>query len=278
MYKLILSVIFSLSICITLMAQNSGKVRGDKNVTSRQTEVSPFHTIIVDEDFEIDITYNRLTSVILETDENLHEYINFDVIDGVLSFDKTAKITSKKKLNITVNYDDNLTNIRTKDKGEITSVATLNLEDVILITEGSSKVGLTLKTNNLDFQGNGKSKIKLNLTCNKANINLTDNCKLEALIYSPKTKVDLYQRANAAIEGETNDLVLRTDNYTLFDGKNFTTKTCHTTNEISSDAYLEVLESITVDASGSSNIYLYNEPKIIINKLADTSKLQKKLK
>lgn len=278
MNKLILSVVFSLSICITLVAQNSGKVRGDKNVTSRQTEVSPFHTIIVDEDFEIDIIYNSLTSVILETDENLHEYINFAVIDGVLSFDKTAKITSNKKLNITVNYDNNLTNIRTKDKGEITSVATLNLDNVILITEGSSKVGLTLKTNNLEFQGNDKSKIKLNLTCNKVNINLTDNCKLEALIYSPTTKIDLYQRANASVEGETNDLVLRTDNYTLFDGKNFTAKTCSTTNEISSDAYLEVLESITVDASGSSNIYLYNEPKIIINKLAETSKLQKKLK
>ena len=243
-----------------------------------QTEIDPFHTIIVDEDFDIEIIYNSIPSVIIETDENLHEFINFNVIQGVLTFDKATRITSKKRLNITVNYDDTLTNIKTLDAGEILSLTTMNLANTILITEGSSKVGLTIKTSDFEFQSNGKAKVKLNLTCDKAKLSLTDNSKLDALINSPKANIDLYQRANANIEGNTDELQIRTDNFSNFNGKNFTTKTCNALTEMSSDVYLEVMDAITIDASGTSSVYLYGNPEIVIKKLANTSKLQKKEK
>jgi hypothetical protein len=260
------------------VAQNPEKVRGNKIVTIIQTEINPFHTIIVDEDFDIEIIYNKVPSVTIETDENLHEFIKFDVVNGVLSFDKTTRITRKKRLNITVNHDDSLNTIKTTDSGEILSLTTMNLANAILITEGASKAGLTIKTTDFEFQSHGKTKVKLNLTCENAKLSLSDNSKLEALIYSPITKIDLYQRVHATIEGETNEFELRTDNYSLFNGKNFTANRCNTLNEISSDAYLEVIDTVTVDASGSSNVYLYGNPKIIVNNLSDTSKLQKKEK
>ena len=278
MNKLINSLLFSILFCVTITAQTIEKVKGNKNVTTQQTEIDTFHTIVVDEDFEIDIIYNQTPSVTIETDENLHEFINFNVNAGVLTFNKTARITSKKALHITVNYDANLTNIKTVDKGEITSLATMELANTLLITEGSSKAGLTLKTGDFSFQGNGKSKVKLNVTSENTKLNLSDNCKLDALIYSPKTNADLYQRANAIIEGETDELKVRTDNFSLFNGKNFTAKTCNTLNEISSDAYLEVVDSVTIEASGSSSVYLYNNPKISVNRLENTAKIQKREK
>lgn len=278
MNKPFITSLFVLLFCYVSIAQNSEKVKGNKNVTSVQTEIDPFHTIIIDEDFDVEIIYNSVPSVTIETDENLHEFLKFNVTNGVLTFDKTTRITSKKRLNITVNYDDTLTNIRTLDNGEILSLTTMNLINAILIAEGSSKVGLTIKTGDFEFQSNGKSKVKLNLTCDNAKLSLTDNSKLDALIYSPKTNIDLYQRANANIEGETDELQIRTDNFSNFNGKNFTAKTCNTLTEISSDVYLEVLDAITIEASGNSSVYLYGTPDIVIKKLADTSKLQKKVK
>ncbi|MEN3324389.1 DUF2807 domain-containing protein [Mariniflexile soesokkakense] len=278
MLKQVITLLFTLSLCLSGLAQKTEKVKGNKSVTIVQTEINPFHTIIVDEDFDIEIIYNNVPSVTIETDENLHEFIKFDVINGVLTFDKTTRITSKKRLNITVNYDDSLNNIKITDSGEILSLTTMNLANAILITEGSSRAGLTLKTTDFEFQSNGKAKTKLNLTCENAKLSLTDNSKLDALIYSPKTNIDLYQRANATIEGETNEFELRTDNSSLFSGKNFTANTCSTLNEMSSDVYLEVIDTVTIDASGSSGVYLYGNPKIIVNKLSDTSKLQKKEK
>ena len=188
MNKLYISAIFTFCLCISsLVAQNVNKVKGNKNVTTITTEIKPFHTIIVDEDFDIEIIYNNVPSVIIETDENLHEFINFDVIDGVLTFDKTTKITSKKRMNIQVNFNEELTNIKTADNGEITSFTPIDLQNCLLISEGSSKVGLEIKTNDFQLQSNGRSKIKLNLTAETTKLTLSDNSKYAKLTTSQKT-------------------------------------------------------------------------------------------
>ena len=107
---------------------------------------------------------------------------------------------------------------------------------------------------------------------------MSGNSKVEALINTTELLATLYQRANASLEGSCDIAKLELDNNTQFNGKNFTISNCDVICAISSDAYLEVRENITIEASGTSSIYLYENPKIIINKLADTAKLQKKVK
>lgn len=262
----------------TLNAQNLEKVKGNRIVTTIQTDIDAFHTIEVDEDFDIEIIYNKTPSVIIETDENLHDFIQFQVSDSVLSFDKTRRITSKKKLNIKVNYDDYLNHIKTFENGKINSLTLMEFDDFKLSTKGSSKAGLTLKTNNFTFEGIDKSKVKLNLTCDSTYLVLNGNNKLEALINTTKIKADLYQRSDAIIEGYVDDVNIRTDNNAQFIGKNLTVKTATVSAEISSDITLETIDSIVLEASGSSSINIYGNPKITVNRLTDTSKIQKKEK
>lgn len=277
--KKILALLFfgllSFSFCY---AQSSEKIKGNRNVTTVQTNIESYHTIALDEDFEVEIIYDRNPYVEIETDENLHEFIEFQVIDSVLTFNKTIRITSKKRLNIKVTYNDALKHIETTDNAEILSLATMDLENGTLKTRGASKAGLTIKSDNFDFSSDDKSKVKLNLTSENCILNMSGNSKLEALINTTDISTTLYQRANANIEGASETAKLDLDNNTQFNGKNFTINTCEVVCEISSDAYLEVLDNITIDASGSSSINLYGNPKIIINKLTDTTKLQKKVK
>ena len=277
--KKILALLFfgllSFSFCY---AQSSEKIKGNRNVTTVQTNIESYHTIALDEDFEVEIIYDRNPYVEIETDENLHEFIEFQVIDSVLTFNKTIRITSKKRLNIKVTYNDALKHIETTDNAEILSLATMDLENGTLKTRGASKAGLTIKSDNFDFSCDDKSKVKLNLTSENCILNMSGNSKLEALINTTDISTTLYQRANANIEGASETAKLDLDNNTQFNGKNFTINTCEVVCEISSDAYLEVLDNITIDASGSSSINLYGNPKIIINKLTDTTKLQKKVK
>ncbi len=270
--------IFSLSICFITQAQKAKKVKGNRNVTTLHTPLNSFHTIIVDEDFEIDIIFNKVPSIEVEADENLHEFITFSVRDSVLSFNKTRRITSKKRLNIKVNYDDFLNNIETRDNSKIFSLATMDITNTNLKTTGNSKAGLTIETKYFNFESHGKAKVDLNLTADSTNIVLNGNSKLNALIHSPILKADLYQRANANIEGESDDLLLRTDNNSQFNGKNFTVKNCNLYSEIASDATIEVTDKIIVSLTGSSDLYLYNDPKIVIDKFTNTSKIQKREK
>jgi hypothetical protein len=273
-----LSIVFFLLFFSLSFSQNLEKIKGNRNVIIVETTIDAFHTISLNDDFDIEIIYNKTPSVEIETDENLHEVIKFEVIDSVLTFKKIARITSKKRLHIKVTYNESLKQIETTDNSEIISLASMDLEHFNLKTRGSSKVGLTLKTGHFNFEGNDKSKTKLNVTSKNCSISMSGYCKLEALINSTQFSSNQLQRSISNIEGDCDIALLDLDNTTQFNGENFTINTCNIICDIDSSAYLEVLENITIEASGTSSIYLYDNPKIIINKLTDTSKLQKKVK
>ncbi len=273
-----LFLLFALAFSLIGFSQDSDKIKGDRNVTIKQTYVDAFNTIIVGEDFEVELFYNSRPSVEIETDDNLHEYIVFEVVDSVLSFKTIKDIRSSKKMNIKVNYNKGFSTIEVRDNGEIRSLTSLELDNTTIKATGSSRAYLNIKTNAFTFSCIDKSKVKLNVTANTSKIEISDNGKLDALINSKTTEVDLYQRANADIEGTTDSLMLNTDNNSRFNGKNFTAKTCTSINEFGSDAYLEVTESLKLSISGTSEVYLFGNPQISLDRFVDSAKLQKKEK
>jgi hypothetical protein len=178
---------------------------------------------------------------------------------------------------ITINYSNVLRDIETRENAEIRSLTSLELKNATLKTVGNSKAYLNIRTDNFTFISLDKAKVRLNLTADSSSIELSDTTKFEALINSKKIKMDLYQRADADIEGDSETIELRVDNSSNFKGKNFTTNTCNLLCEGKSSISLIVNETITIDASGDIEIYLYGEPKIIISKFSDSAKLQKKI-
>ena len=164
-----------------------------------------------------------------------------------------------------------------KDDAELRSLTSLQLTNTTLRTSGNSRAYLNIKTGNFTYNSYDKSKARLNLTADSTSIELSGTSKLDALINSKSLNMDLYQRSDATVEGDTETSVLRLDNSTTFKGKNFSSITCDLLSEGKSSTTLTVTEGITIDASGSSQIYLYGEPKIVINKFTDTAKLQKKV-
>lgn len=258
--------------------QNLEKIKGNRTVSTVQTDISSFHTISIDEDFNIDLIFNITPFVEIETDENLHEIIEFLVKDSILNFNKLKKITSKKRLKIKIGYDKALQHIKIKDKAEIVGLIPLTFSNASLETSGSSKTSLTIKTGNFKFKSEDRAKVKLNITADTCVINMRGTGKLEALLNTSQLDAFINERADAIIEGNCNTSTIELDNNTTFNGKNFTLNTCNINSNLSSTAYLEVTENITINASGNSAIYLYLNPKIIISSMLDTAKLQKKVK
>ena len=273
-----IGLVFALLICSILHAQHTEKIKGNRLVSIVITEIDAFHTISLDEDFEVDLIYNKIPSVEIETDENLHEVIDFIVKDSILYFNKLKKIRSKKRLNIKVSYDDYLQHIELTDNAKVNSLTPLDLYDGSLKISGSSKAALTIKTNIFNFESADKAKVKLNVTADTCYVNMRGTGKLEALINTPKIIASLYERSNTVIEGNCDTADIDLDNNAQFNGKNFTVNSCNLVCNISSDAHLEVIKDITIDATGTSAIYLYQNPKITINSMTDTTKLQKRMK
>jgi len=276
MNKIIIAFVFCMIFTFYASAQDDERVKGDRNVTIKQTYIDPFNKIVVGEDFYVEVFYNKKPSVEVEADDNLHEYISFEVKDSVLTLKTTKKIVSSKKMNIKVNYDDAFQHIQTLDDAEIRSLTSLELKNATLNTYGNSKAYLNIKAKTFKFQSLDKSKVKLNVNAESSIIELSGTSKLDALINSTNTEINMYQRANADVEGTAQKATIRCDNNSKFNGSNFTTQSCALKCEISSDAYIEVINDITIDVSGTSSIYLYGNPKITINQFLDTAKLQKK--
>ncbi|TXE19949.1 DUF2807 domain-containing protein [Psychroserpens burtonensis] len=258
-------------------AQELEKIKGDRNLTIEQTYIDGFKTIVVAEDFNIELFYSKKPSVQIETDSNLHEYIKINVIDSVLTITTSREIRARS-LNIKVNYSDAFSNIEVKDDAEVRSLTSLELTDASLKTSGSARAYLNIKANSFSFISTEKAKVKLNVTATNVALEISDNTKMDALINATDVKMDLYQRSSATLEGTITNLNLRADNNAQLNGKNFTTKTCTILAEMDSNVYIDVIDAITIDASGSSEIYLFGNPKITLNTFIGTVKLQKKEK
>ena len=145
-------------------AQKKAKIKGDKNVTAQETPINSFNKILVGEDFFIDIIVGESAAVFIEADDNLHDVIQFNVADSVLSFKTTKKITSSKKLSIKVIYTNSLKEIETVDGGEISSLTSIDLDDITVKSSGTSKVFLNVKSQNFKLTSTDRSRVKLNVT------------------------------------------------------------------------------------------------------------------
>jgi hypothetical protein len=272
--------LFIISITITGFAQD--KIKGNKNVTIVETKIDDFKAISFGEKFEIELVQSNDASVAIEADENLHEVIEFSVTDSVLNFRTLLKIQSRKKLKITVNYTTKLRQILINDDAEISAVGTIKNKDLELRINDYSKAYLNVDNQNFKLINNNtstfgiNSKSKLNIESDYVTLELNENSKTEALIVTDSLKVEMYQSAFAKIEGETDFLNLLTINSSEFSAKNLSANTCKISTEESSEATVQVLDEILIETSGSSEIYLYGDPKITLNAFRDSSSIHKK--
>lgn len=276
--KLIYTLIFSLGILNLGFGQIKEKIKGNRDVTIKQTYVDDFSALVIKDDFEVKIAFNNKPSVEVEADDNLHEVIDISVDAGVLNISSSKRISSKKKLILTVNYSESLRNIELYNDVELRSLTSMELANLNLKIQNNSRAYLNIKSNTFQFNGTDKTKSRLNVTADSASFVMSDNSKLDALLNGMTSSFDLYQNTDATIEGQSEDTVLRLDNSTNFIGKNYSVKNAEVLIESTSDLSLSVEMLLLLKASGNSETYIYGEPKIELLLFTDTAKLQKKKK
>jgi hypothetical protein len=280
MLKKCVITLFIISITITGFAQD--KIKGNKNVTIVETKIDDFKAISFGEKFEIELVQSNDPSVAIETDENLHEVIEFSVTDSVLNFRTLLKIQSRKQLKIIVNYTTKLRQILINDDAEISAVGTIKNKDLELRINDYSKAYLNVDNQHFKLINNNtstfgiNSKSKLNIESDYVTLELNENSKTEALIVTDSLQVEMYQSAFAKIEGETDFLNLLIINSSEFSAKNLSVNNCKINTEDSSETTVQVLDEILIETSGSSEIYIYGDPKITLNAFKDSSSIHKK--
>ena len=96
--KVIYTFVFFIGITTISHAQKAEKIKGNRDVTTKQTYIDNFNVLVIKIDFEVKIAHDCKASVEVEADDNLHDTIDINVSEGVLSISTSRRIASKKKL------------------------------------------------------------------------------------------------------------------------------------------------------------------------------------
>lgn len=157
---LILLVAFTLFNQFQMDAQR--KVRGNGNVTTVEHEVDPFTVLDLDGVFNVFIQQGSKEKVTVETDDNLHEYIEIDNRGKKLVINTRTKTNfrKKKRMNIYVTIVD-LERLKISGVGNVETENTLELKDLELRIKNVGNVDLALEANYLEVDMNSVGNVTL---------------------------------------------------------------------------------------------------------------------
>lgn len=259
-------------------AQKKEKLKGSKIVTTSIKEVGEFDGIEADDNLEVYLERGEKNEIKIEADDNLHEIIGMDLRERILRLYTTKESTIFKKLIVRVTYTKSLTKVIAKNESAIYAIQELQLDDITFNSYDYSKLFLNANAKKFTLIADDKSKTELNLKSEDGNLQLSKSASIKTLVAAIKFKCDLYQKANAAIEGIAEKGTIRLDNNATFTGNKFTLKEANVTTEGYSTATILAETAITIAAGDKSELTLFGNPKIELTRFSEEAKLVKKIK
>ena len=273
-YLTILTLLFSTT---ALFSQKAEKIKGSGILKIAEKEIQSFTSIEVEDNVEINLEKGETSGIKIEADDNLHNVINTVVQNNVLIISTSKEAHGFKKLSVRIMYSKDLNLVTAKDESIVNAIQEIVLDNITFKSINKSKLFLNINAGTFGLQADDKSKIELNLKSETAFVELSKNSSLKALINSAELKCDLYQKATANIEGDSDNTITRIDNFAELNAKNFNIKKLDLTIEGKARCSVFAESSCTIEATDNAEINLYGNPTITIRKFSGEAKLFKKL-
>jgi len=257
-------------------SQKKEKVKGSKIVTTEIKKIESFEALEVADNVEVFLIKGNECSLEIEADDNLHDAIDAVIAGSTLRLSTLKNAFGYKKLSVRVTYTDDFKMVVLRNEASVTALAEVELDNITFKTFDSSKLFINSKSKNISLYMDDKSKAELNSKAENTTVNLTKNTTLKALVTSTNMTFDMYQKSEATINGEVEIAKIRLDNNSNLVGKSLFVKNAELTCEAYSNISINAKSTITIDASGKSEIQLYGDQKIDMKRFVDNAVLIKK--
>ena len=274
MKRSLLIAALSLITCSTI-AQKKEKIKGSKIVTVEIKPVANFETMDVSDDLEVYLIKGTSSSVEIDADANLHDIVDVKTKGKALYLSTLKTATGFKKFILRITYTDDLKQVILHNEVKANSLTDLDLSTITFKNYDDTRLFVTSKSTNFSLFLDDTSRAEINLKGEKSTLNLSKNSQLKALIVSNDIVIDQYQKADAKIEGDCNNLKVRLDNAARFTGKNLVAKSAEITTELNTKASINAKTLVKIAASGTSEIELFGSPKVELINFADSALIRK---
>lgn len=260
---------------LPVMAQKKEKIKGNKETVDVFENLEAFSEIEINDGFDVLLMQTSSNSYSLKTDSNLVDVIKFEVIDSVLKIYQTKRITSSKKLEISVTFDK-IKKLTLRQGSKIEGQNKFLLDTLMLNVFDGSDFELDVNSKKTVININNNSKGKLQLKSYESIITLNDNAYLKGSLSIEDLKMIINKKADINIEGNADQLNLITTGSTDIKAKDLKVTNASLNASNSSDIYLYVSKELNIYAKGKSYIYVYGTPHITVEGLNDKSQIIKK--
>jgi hypothetical protein len=259
-------------------AQKREKIKGSKVVTTSIKEVGSFDAIEVDDNLEVYLERGEKNEIKIEADDNLHDIVGMDLREKTLRLYTNKESSIFKKLSVRVTYTSSLNKVITKNEAIVYAIQELQLDDITMNCLDFSKLFLNVNAKKFALIADDKSKTELNLKADDGSLQLSKNASVKTLVSAIKFKCDLYQKANAAIEGIAEKAIIRLDNNSVFTGTKFTLKDANVTAENYAVGTIFAETTLSLAIGDKAELSLFGNPKIELTRFSEEAKLFKKVK
>lgn len=234
---LLMMLLFTTAVCFNLNAQFN-RINGSGNVTKSTRNVATFTGVTVGGSMHVTVIAGKQSSVVVETDDNLQEYLETKVKDGmlVITFTKGKNISKITRAKVIVTNPD--------------------LDKVRLSGSG------TLKT-----EGNFKSSDVFDAA-------VSGSGKLIANVESKETRASISGSGNMELTGNTERLNIAISGSGNFKGYELSTKKSTARVSGSGNVQTRVEDNLEAMIAGSGNIYYKGEASVT-SKTAGSGKVRK---
>lgn len=263
-----------LTVSCVVYSQRKPKIKGNKNVIEVRESLPPFNAIELNDDIDIELQAASKEEYIIEADDNLIDVLKFRVENETLVISSYYKITSKRKLNITVNFNQ-LYRI-TANAGNIVVKNRFSTDFLEVGAFDTGRVEIDVDANEMvvNMQGNSKGNYKVDT--DTLNITLKDKADLKLFGVIETTVLDMKQSSDADIEGFTNALIVNLYDNSDLKARRLEAETVQAYLEGGSSAEVLAKTAVDLNSRGSAKTYVYGEGKINLQEFLDTSELHRR--
>lgn len=271
--RTILIAILALS-TVTLTAQRKPKIKGNKQVTTVREDLPPYTAIELTDDLDIFLEKSASEGYTIMADDNLIDVLRFDVRDSLLTISSFYKITSKRKLEITVHYND-LERITVRD-GSIAMEDVISTDVLNVETYGNARLELRANADLIEVAMEGSSKGDMNLEADSLAITLKERSDLKAYSVTEGIHLEMFRSSGARLDGSTQNVLLRMHGNSNLKAQDLQVAQMRAELEETPTARVHVFRDLQLVSRGSSKLFLYGDPKIEIIEFLDSSELLKR--
>lgn len=263
-------------ICLSFSLNAQQKLKGNKDVTTEDRNISDFTKIEIIDDFEVFLVYNSKQSVSVEADSNLQGEITTEVKNGTLVIKTEANIRRTKALKVHLKVNKSLKEIYAYNNAKLISKNLIIIDTLRIFAYDNVDINLKLNSKILRINGTKSSEFEMQILSDEVFIRNEDQCTLKGTIDTQDMNIEAMNKTSITLKGSTDYLSITCDDDATFKGENFATENAIVRANNKSCLITNVSGKLELFAKNSSEINLYSDPEIIIHEFYDRSVLRKK--